>query len=72
MLSCVIMAFRADEQAGDNRKRAIESFTKNLSSRDRASSEMDLDDIIRVLGPVVDTYPHWHPLITATGPRLRG
>ncbi len=60
------MAFRADEAA----QAAFEEAEKYLvpSRRDwdeetRAESKAKLHSIVDELGPVVDAYPSWHPLV---------
>jgi hypothetical protein len=60
------MAFRADESAQNGRESAIRYLvTKNLPPADRSSSEEKLHGIIDELGPVVETYPSWHPLVSS-------
>ena len=60
------MAFRADEAA----KAGFEEAAKYLVPRprdadeaQRAKSREALFDIVSELGPVVDRYPTWHPLV---------
>ena len=60
------MAFRADEAA----RTGLEEVTRYLiprardvSDADRARSKEVLTGILEELGPVVDSYPSWHPLV---------
>jgi len=65
-LLCVIMSFRADEAAQSGRESAIQYLvTRNLPTANRSSSEEKLRAIIDELGPVVETYPSWHPLVSS-------
>tara|TARA_B100001989_G_scaffold247983_1_gene220941 strand:+ start:4963 stop:5628 length:666 start_codon:yes stop_codon:yes gene_type:complete len=59
------MAFRADESA----QRGFEAVKNYLVPRDieaseRERSEKKLLEIVSEYGPVVDSYPSWHPLVT--------
>ncbi len=59
------MAFRADESA----KTGFESIknyfiSRNIESTERERSENKLLDIMDKYGPVVESYPSWHPLVT--------
>lgn len=60
------MAFRADEAARIGYER-VEAYLvpgpKNADEVQRARSKEALRDIIDELGPVVDAYPTWHPLV---------
>lgn len=58
------MAFRAEEAA----ETGYESARKYLVPREfepeiRAKSEQALADIVAEIGPAVDSYPSWHPLV---------
>ncbi len=60
------MAFRADVQAVLGRDRAIEYLvTRNIPHESRPRSQRVLEKLIQKYGPVVDSYPSWHPLMTA-------
>jgi hypothetical protein len=62
------MAFRADEQANVGREGAIDYLiTKNIPTSDRQRSLAVFDEILDKYGPVVRSYPSWHPLMTANG-----
>lgn len=59
------MAFRADESA----QKGLESvknylIPKNIDPNERKRSEDKLLEIVKEYGPVVDSYPSWHPLVT--------
>lgn len=60
------MAFRANEIALENRleaERYLLSNLRNLPKGDQQKSRKYLNDVIAELGPVIDRYPIWHPLI---------
>jgi hypothetical protein len=60
------MAFRADVQSVLGRNRAIEYLiTRNIPHEQRPKSQRVLENLIHKFGPVVDSYPSWHPLMTA-------
>lgn len=68
------MAFRADEAA----RVGFESASRYLVSREicadpkeAARSRIKLAEIVDELGPVVDEYPLWHPLISNHEPSRR-
>lgn len=60
------MAFRAEEAAKAGYE-AAESYLigrlREASAQERARSREALRDIVDELGPVVDAYPTWHPLV---------
>lgn len=59
------MAFRADEAASNGYERAKKYLIPvTFPPEVRAKSEIVLLDIINELGPVVDGYPSWHPLVS--------
>jgi len=59
------MAFRADEKAREGREEAFRYLLnpRYLSAKERERSEGILYDIIDKYGPVVEAYPHWHPIV---------
>lgn len=60
------MAFRADEAARiglDEIEAYLVPRARDASEAQRARSREALRDIIDELGPVVDSYPTWHPLV---------
>lgn len=60
------MAFRADVQAELGRDRAIEYLiSRDIPHQQRPRSQRLLDTLIQKFGPVVESYPSWHPLMTA-------
>ena len=60
------MAFRADEARSSGEERARSYLvSRTIEPDQRAPSETAFLDIIEELGPVVDSYPHWHPLVAA-------
>ena len=59
------MAFRAEEAAERGFVRAKNYLiSRDFSPSERAAGEEALADIIEKCGPVVDTYPSWHPLVS--------
>lgn len=60
------MAFRANEAAIENRKNAeryLLSNLKQLSKPEFDASREYLKDLMDRMGPVIDEYPIWHPLL---------
>ncbi|ENV69800.1 hypothetical protein [Acinetobacter towneri] len=60
------MAFRADEEIKDGRAWAenyLLSRLNDLSIEERRESKSFLEDLFIDLGPVIDWYPDWHPLL---------
>ena len=60
------MAFRANEAAIENRKNAeryLLSNLKELSKQERDASHKYLSDLMDRMGPVIDSYPIWHPFL---------
>ena len=60
------MPFRANDarHAGyESARRYLVS--RNLEQTDRARSGRVFDDLVDRLGPVIESYPHWHPLVAA-------
>jgi len=60
------MAFRADESARVGYE-DVEAYLvprpRDTNQTERARSKKSLRDIVDKLGPVVDSYPTWHPLV---------
>lgn len=60
------MAFRAEEAAKAGYDEAVSYLIgplRDAPSEERERSKEALLDIVDELGPVVDTYPSWHPLV---------
>ena len=57
------MEFRAPTEASKQNSEAIEYFTKNLA--DPLKGQEVLENLIKELGNAVDSYPDWHPILTA-------
>jgi hypothetical protein len=60
------MAFRADEAARMGSESIVDYLvprSRDWEESERARSKEALLDIIEELGPVVDSYPSWHPLV---------
>jgi len=60
------MAFRADEAAQNGFDRAEAYLVPRPKYADEAQRERSrqvFSDLVRRLGPVVDAYPTWHPLV---------
>lgn len=61
------MAFRADEAARMGYERAVNyliSRMRDVDESQRARSKEALEDIVYKYGPVIDSYPSWHPLVS--------
>jgi hypothetical protein len=62
------MAFRADEAARtgfDETEAYLVPRPRYATEEQRARSKAALLDILDELGPVVDSYPTWHPLVSS-------
>jgi len=59
------MAFRADESAR-NGFEAVKNYliARGIEADERERSENKLFDIENKYGPVIDSYPSWHPLVS--------
>lgn len=60
------MAFRADEETKDGKAWAetyLLSRLNDLSTKKQSDSRSVLQDLFIDLGPVIDWYPDWHPLL---------
>lgn len=59
------MAFRADEAAQTNLQSAETYLLKDIrrNKEEWTKSKEFLEDLVYELGPVVDAYPLWHPLV---------
>lgn len=58
------MAFRANEATADGRDRALRYLVpREADSTQRRQSENAVNEIIDRYGPVVESYPTWHPLV---------
>lgn len=60
------MAFRADEAAHSGLEEVIAYLVprpRDVDEAERARSKNALLDLVAELGPVVDSYPSWHPLV---------
>lgn len=62
----MIMVFRADEAARTGRERAVNYLlphTKGIDNIERARDNEELFELLGRLGPAVEAYPSWHPLV---------
>jgi len=60
------MAFRADEEIKDGKAWAenyLLSRINDLSAKEQSESRSVLQDLFIDLGPIIDWYPDWHPLL---------
>lgn len=63
------MAFRADEAMTTGYERALEYLVnRNIRHAERERSKNKLLDMIEELGPVIECYPSWHPLVSCQAP----
>lgn len=60
------MAFRADEERKEGLERALRYLVPVDLSEERSESKNFIKNIIDELGPVIDSYPSWHPLVTSS------
>ena len=64
------MAFRVNESKFNGLQRAIRYLTcvdnNGFSSEDREKGKLYLERLTHWLGPVVDCYPIWHPLMASS------
>ena len=61
------MAFRADEAARvgyEEVERFLVPLPRDADESQRNRSKRALQDMVDSLGPVIDTYPTWHPLVS--------
>lgn len=66
---CNAMAFRAEEEQQRGRQKAVEYLvSKHLSQSQREEGLHTLETLMMKLGPVIDYYPSWHPLVSC-GPK---
>ena len=67
------MAFRADEKAKEGLDEALRYLVgRNIPVTDRENSQSKIIELIDRFGPVIDTYPYWHPLVSTPGHRDPG
>ena len=60
------MAFRADEARSSGYERARSYLlSRTIERHERERSEAAFLDIVDRFGPIIDSYPHWHPLVAA-------
>lgn len=57
------MEFRANNVAQQQNSKAVSYLTKNL--KDPAAGRQQVEELIKDLGNVVDSYPDWHPILVA-------
>lgn len=57
------MPFRASDFAEQNYQRACSYLLGALPTEMRETSRLELERLVDELGPVVDSYPTWHPLV---------
>lgn len=64
------MIFRADEAAQAGYERALRYLTpKDATPQERNLITSTVQGLIEAYGPVVDSYPTWHPLVPQSDPR---
>lgn len=60
------MSFRADESADAGREGALQYLiSRHIPADQREESAFKLSDLIIHYGPVVESYPFWHPLVAS-------
>ena len=66
------MPFRADEATTTGYERALSYLVaRRVDAAEKDRSAQVLDEIIERYGPVVETYPSWHPLVRANDDPFR-
>jgi hypothetical protein len=60
------MPFRSNDSAEEGLQKAYALLINSLEPSNRNSSRVELDGIISRYGPVVESYPSWHPLVSHT------
>ena len=67
------MPFRINESKSNGLQRAIRYLTgmdnNGFSAEEREKGKHYLENLTRWVGPVVDSYPIWHPLVTSSRSR---
>lgn len=56
------MSFRYDEAVAEGRSWAITHKTSYFKGEEKIKSINFIDSLIEKYGPVIEYYPHWHPL----------
>jgi hypothetical protein len=59
------MAFRADEEIQKGLERALRYLVPTDLCEEKSESKNFINSIIDELGPVIESYPSWHPLMTS-------
>ncbi|EKP0311692.1 hypothetical protein ACTG16_23290 [Aeromonas sp. 23P] len=63
------MAFRANEAAEAGFEQMLKTMIpRGVSTQERASLQLELRSIEEELGPVITSYPAWHPLVCHHNP----
>jgi hypothetical protein len=64
------MAFRAHEEIEKGYERALSYLIpKEGDSEQRARAKRIVEDLVDELGPVIESYPSWHPLVSGKSVR---
>ena len=59
------MAFRADEEREKGYEKALNYLTpKQGTPKQKEDARHKIIDIIEEYGPVIDSYPTWHPIVS--------
>lgn len=61
------MSFRAPEEAADAARELLERYCHSIPPFGRAAARRTLAELIDAYGPVVESYPTWHPLLANGG-----
>lgn len=66
----IFMAFRINESKYNGLQKAIQYLTNiennGFSTKEREEGKSYLEWLTHRIGPVVDSYPIWHPLMTSS------
>lgn len=64
------MIFRAEEAAQAGFERALRYLTpRDATPEEKAEVAKAVQEMTQLYGPVIDTYPTWHPLVPQVDPR---
>ncbi|WP_454834386.1 hypothetical protein [Rahnella aceris] len=65
-----MMAFRADDATKSGYDRALSYLIpKEFDAEEKIKSKKVFDEIIEKYGPVIDSYPTWHPIVSGLNSR---
>ena len=64
------MTFRANESSSNGYEKALQYLIpRDIDQETKSRSRDCIREIVEQCGPIVDSYPDWHPLVTNHSPR---